>query len=388
MNEISLLFLLLPIAAISGWLIGRRTRGTKARHPASFSSQYFRGLNYLLNEESDKAIETFVRLAEINSDTVDTHLALGTLFRRRGELDKAIRYHKHILSRPNLEAEQRDRVLFELALDYMRSGLLDRAELLFLDLTEAPQVGAAARVHLLEIYQQTKDWTRAIEQAQALPPGQAGANAQLIAQLYCELAESARIEGDLEEAKARVRQARRYHPDNARARLIEAAMGATEAQFEHAASLYREACDLDPELIVSHWDQVLEAHRSAGQETEIIDWLRELHERGGILAPALIWARLRAEKAPKEAADYLLSVLEKRPTARGLELLMTLMDEHGANVEDLKPELIRQLMQRLLQDQPVYRCRQCGFSGTGHRWQCPSCRSWNTTRLIRGVMGE
>lgn len=387
MNELGLLFLLLPAAAISGWLIGRRTAGGTGKQRSNFSSQYFRGLNYLLNEESDKAIETFVKLAEINTDTVDTHLALGTLFRRRGELDKAIRYHKHILSRPNLADEQRESVLFELALDYMRSGLLDRAELLFLDLTESPRLGETARIHLLEIYQQTKDWTRAIEQAQALPPCTAGTNAKLIAQLYCELAEQARAAANPDTAKARIRQARRYHPNNARARLIDAGLASDEAAFERASGLFREACELDPELIVSHWDSVQAAHQSADQQDDLLRWLRDLHGKSGLLAPALTWARLQSETEPKQAAEYLLKVLEQRPSARGLELLTRLMAEHGANLDDLKPELIRHLMERLIADQPVYRCRQCGFSGTAHHWQCPSCRSWDSTRLIGGVMG-
>ena len=387
MIETGLLFLLLPAAAISGWWIGRKTAGSRAKQPPSLSSQYFRGLNYLLNEESDKAIETFVKLAEINTDTVDTHLALGTLFRRRGELDKAIRYHKHILSRPNLADEQRESVLFELALDYMRSGLLDRAERLFLDLSEGTRLAEPARIHLLEIYQQTKDWTRAIEQAQALPPGRAGIDAELIAHLYCELAEQSRAAADSDEAKARIRQARRYQSNNARARLIDAALAAEETQFERACRLFREACELDPELIVSQWSGLQAVHRNAGMDDELLPWLHAMHDKSGLLGPALIAAQLQSEQAPREAAEYLLQVLEKRPTARGLELLTRLMAEHGANLGDLKPELIRHLMQRLIADQPVYRCRQCGFSGTAHHWQCPGCRSWDTTRLIRGVMG-
>lgn len=387
MTELGLLFLLLLAAAISGWLMGRRGSVARDKQPSSLSSQYFRGLNYLLNEESDKAIETFVRLAEINTDTVDTHLALGTLFRRRGELDKAIRYHKHILSRPNLADEQRESVLFELALDYMRSGLLDRAELLFLDLTQAPRLADEARVHLLEIYQQTKDWTRAIEQALALSPGKAGSNAALIAHLYCELAQQARAAANPDEARARIRQARRYQPHNARARLIEAGLASDGAEFDRASDLFREACELDAELIVSHWDRIQAAHQQADRLDDLLSWLRDLHEKSGLLAPALTWARLRSEQAPKQAAEYLLQVLEQRPTARGLELLTRLMAEHGANLDDLKPELIRHLMERLIADQPVYRCRQCGFSGSAHHWQCPSCRSWDSTRLIRGVMG-
>lgn len=386
MSEVSLLFLLLPLAALSGWWLGRRQQARRHRQPAALSSQYFRGLDYLLNEESDKAIEAFTKLAEINRDTVDTHLALGTLFRRRGELDKAIGYHKHIISRPNLSDEQRERVLFELALDYMRAGLLDRAEHLFLDLTESERAGRRARLQLLDIYQQTRDWARAIEQAQRLD--NCSDTDRLIAHLHCALADSA-LEGEDEDSvRGYLRQARRYEPDNARARLIEARLAARHGHPEEAAERYREACELDPELLVSQFPAMLETHRQAAQDEVLMGWLHQLSERSALQAPALMWARLQAESDPRAAAEVLLQRLERRPTVRGLELLMRLSSEHGSGLEAVGPELIRDLMQRLIEGQPVYRCRQCGFSGSAHHWQCPSCRSWNTTRLIQGVLGE
>ena len=388
MVESVLVFLLLPVAALSGWWIGRAQSVRRQRQRSSLSSQYFRGLNYLLNEESDKAIETFIKLAEINRDTVDTHLALGTLFRRRGEMDKAIRYHKHILSRPNLEGEQRERVLFELALDYMRAGLLDRAEHLFLDLTESPLVGPLARKQLLDIYEQTKDWSKALEQAQHLDRDTSGETLNLIAQLRCELAQAAWEAGDAEAARSHLRQARRYQPDNARARLVEAGLAMDAEQHEHAAGLFRQACELDPDILVSHFSPILCAHQGAEQGELLMDWLRQLHQKSGMMAPALAWARLKAETDPRAAASYLLERLENRPTVRGLEFLMQLLSEHETSIDKISPVLIRDLMQRLLQGQPIYRCRQCGFSGSSHHWMCPSCRSWNTTGVIHGVLGE
>lgn len=393
MSEAALLFFLLPVAALSGWWIGRRQLARRHRQPSSLSSQYFRGLNYLLNEESDNAIEAFTKLAEINRDTVDTHLALGTLFRRRGEMDKAIRYHKHIISRPNLSDEQREKALFELALDYMRAGLLDRAERLFLDLTESERVGMKARRQLLEIYQQTKDWASAAEQAQPLHRDGGAETARLIAHLYCELAERALEAGDADSVSGKLRQARHYEPENARARLIEARLADVIGPPEKAAERYREACELDPDLLVSQFSALLSAHQRADLVPLLMDWLRRQQERSAMLAPALAWARLQAETDPTAAAELLLNRLQQRPTVRGLELLMRLLSEHGTSLDGTSldavgPELVRDLMQRLIEGQPVYRCRQCGFSGSAHHWQCPSCRSWNSTRLIQGVLGE
>lgn len=388
MTEIYLLFVLLPVAALSGWLLGQGQRRRRGKQRSLLSSQYFRGLNYLLNEESDKAIEEFVKLAEVNRDTVDTHLALGTLFRRRGEMDKAIRYHKHIISRPNLSDEQRERVLFELALDYMRAGLLDRAERLFLQLTDSARVGTAARRHLLDIFQQEKDWPRAIEQAQCLNSASDAEAGRLIAQLHCEIAQQALHDGHSETVRQHLRQARRYEPSNARARLIEAELALRSDAHDEAAERFREACELDPDILVGHLEAITLAHRRTDQVDRLMEWLEQLHERSGLLAPALALARLRSEYDARAAADFLLEKLETRPTVRGLEYLMALLSSHDVSLDEVGPDLIRDLMQRLQQGQPVYRCRQCGFSGSAHHWMCPSCRSWNTTRVIQGVLGE
>ncbi len=388
MTELALLFFLLPLAAFSGWLAGQGHKKRRSRRRSVLSSQYFRGLNYLLNEESDKAIEEFLKMAEVNRDTVDTHLALGTLFRRRGEMDKAIRYHKHIISRPNLDEDQRERVLFELAMDYMRAGLLDRAESLFLELTDSEQMATRARRHLLDIYQQEKDWAKAVEQAQRLELVDGGSDSGLIAQLYCELADEALAEADLQAATQNLRQARRYQPGNARARLIEAGIAEREGQPALAAERYREACELDPDLLVGCSNALIDCHRRIDEIEQLKDWLAIGSRRGDLNAPALLLARLTAETDPARAADLLLQALQQRSTVRGLEYLMELLSSHDLGLDEVGPDLIRDLMQRLMEGQPIYRCQQCGFSGTAHHWMCPSCRSWDSTRVIRGVLGE
>ena len=156
------LAMLLPVAALSGWIIGRRNSERSRRAGVSeLSSSYFRGLNYLLNEQPDKAIEVFLKLAEFNRDTVETHLALGNLFRRRGEVDRAIRVHQHLIARPNLSDQEKTIALLELGEDYMRAGLLDRAETLFTDLIAMDAQVPSALKHLISIYQHEKDWGKA-----------------------------------------------------------------------------------------------------------------------------------------------------------------------------------------------------------------------------------
>ncbi len=387
MLELALLFGLLPLAAATGWYVARRSDSSRKQSTSSLSSNYFRGLNYLLNEQPDKAIEVFLKIAEINQDTVETHLALGNLFRRRGEMDKAIRFHKHIISRPNLTDEQRSQALLELGEDYMRAGLLDRAERLFVELLDHdPKAQIPAR-QLLDIYQQEKDWEKAIAKARHLH-GDVVASETLIAQFYCELAQQALARDEVEVVRQMLRQARRYDPKNPRARLLQGELAWQHQQWDDAAKHYREACELDCDCTVAVIERIMECYRRIGRVEELRDWLTALVEQSAMTTPALALARLKAEDDVQAAVDFLLERLSHRPTVRGLKYLMELLNQQGVSLDQVGPELVRDLMQRLLDGQPRYRCQQCGFSGTSYHWLCPSCRRWNTTRAISGVLGE
>jgi len=202
MDEIGVFWLLLPVAALSGWFIAHLGRKRGRGDPMmDLSSTYFRGLNYLLNEQPDKAIEVFLKLAEVDNDTVETHLALGNLFRRRGEVDRAIRIHQNLVARTTLSAEQRSYALLELGEDYMRAGLFDRAEDLFLEMVDMGVHMEPVLNHLVVIFEQEKDWDKAIDAARKLGPISGRDMAPVVAQYYCELAEVARESGD--ESRAR-----------------------------------------------------------------------------------------------------------------------------------------------------------------------------------------
>ena len=208
-NEwIALLWLLLPLAALSGWWAAWRSmkaaasEGQKRIHP-----EYFKGLNFVLNEQPDKAIEVFIRMLEVDSETVETHLALGNLFRRRGEVDRAIRIHQNLIARPTLDREQRAMALLELGMDYMRSGLLDRAEGLFKELVETGSHSIQAYSELLEIYQQEKEWDNAISIARKLELVSGKSLGPVIAQFYCEKAYNDLSQGDIKQARDCIRRA-------------------------------------------------------------------------------------------------------------------------------------------------------------------------------------
>ncbi|NBB93107.1 MAG: lipopolysaccharide assembly protein LapB [Gammaproteobacteria bacterium] len=389
MVELAVLFLLLPLAAASGWILARRQDARKSRKRAqALSSNYFRGLNYLLNEQPDKAIEVFLKLVEVNPETVETHLALGSLFRRRGEIDKAIRFHKHIIARPGLTDEQRAQALMELGEDYMQAGLLDRAEYLFSDLLDHDDSHVRPARQLLDIYQQEKDWEKAIAQARRLRQVDGASASGLIAHFYCELARLDLEQDEIEAARQSLRQARRYDPESARARLIQAELAGRDLAWADAADLYRQASELDPDCLSFAFEPLLDSHRRAGQVADFEAWLEGLVERSPVTTAILALARIKAESDPRLAVEFLLTHLSRRPTVRGLDYLIDLVYRQGASLDEVGPELIQDILQRLLEGQPRYRCEHCGFSTSSWHWHCPGCRRWNTTRPIAGVLGE
>ena len=188
---LELIIILLPIAAASGWLVARRGYEKREQKPLQdCSPAYFKCLNYLLNEQPDKAIDVFIKLLEVDSDTVETHMALGNLFRRRGEVERAIRIHQNLIARPSLSRQQRAQALLELGQDYMRAGLFDRAENLFVELAETKLYNKQALTNLLEIYQQEKDWAKAVAIGRRLSRQNRELRPQL-AHFECELAAQA-----------------------------------------------------------------------------------------------------------------------------------------------------------------------------------------------------
>lgn len=226
--------MLLPIAALSGWLSARNSYKKRfGSQQNGFDPDYFKGLNYLLNEQPDKPIEVFIGLLEVNSDTVETHLALANLFRRRGEIERAIRIHQNLIARPTLKPSRRDQALIELGLDYMSAGVLNRAENLFLELLNRPSSPTDAYRHLLGLYQQQKHWQKAINMAKKLQSIDSKTIGAEIAQLYCELAEHTLDNDDLH-ALPFLKQAKQSDANCVRAVLLEATVYIQSKQYSKA----------------------------------------------------------------------------------------------------------------------------------------------------------
>ena len=387
MTEI--LLLLLPVAVYFGWWLARTLgRRSVRKQKQLFSNQYFQGLNYLLNEQPDKAIQVFLELAEVNKDTVETHMALGSLFRRRGEVDRAIRFHQNIIAKPGLGPEQRTQALLELGEDYMRAGLLDRAERLFSELIETDAHTPSALRSLLEIYQQEKDWEKALEQAQRLEQVSGEHMGHVMAQFSCELAENALADNDREGARRQLRQARRNDPRCVRARFLLADIALLEDDPASALDLYEEIAELDADNIPELLEDYREAALAAGDMQRYRDKLDEWAQRyKGISLILKLTEVIASEQGGDAAGQFLVEALANKPSVKGLDRLIELKASGNLDTES-SDDILRAVTTRLLTRQPQYRCHHCGFSGQTHHWLCPSCRHWNTTKRIQGVLGE
>jgi lipopolysaccharide biosynthesis regulator YciM len=317
------------------------------------------------------------------------HLALGNLFRRRGEVDRAIRIHHYLVERTNLSREQRSLAVLELAQDYMRAGLLDRAECLFLELVELGEHRAAGLRHLLDIYQQEKDWEKAITIATELEAVSGTSMAVVVGQLYCELAEAALHRGRAEEAEALAAQALATDERSARANLLRARLEAQRQDWHAAIRALERVEQQDPDYLPEVLEPLSECYQALGARTELIAYLRRCLARHGSVSVMLSLADLlRQEKGDQEAAEFVTDQLRQRASVRGLARFIELNLDHTEGRARDNLMILSDLTKKLLENKPVYRCRACGFSGKSLHWQCPGCKRWNTVKPIHGVEGK
>ncbi len=376
-------FLLLPIAALSGWVIGRRGGERHSDTQVSrLSTTYFRGLNYLLNEQPDKAIELFLHIAELDKDTFETQVALGHLFRRRGEVDRAIRLHQGLVQRPDLSDQQKVQAMLALGEDYMRSGLLDRAEVVFSDLARIDQRAPQALKHLIGIYQAERDWAKAIDNATRYEAVTGEPMGKLIAQFECELADRLRVAGDGDGARAAVTRAYAADSNSVRAGILEGKLELDAGNDKAAIRAYERAARHDPDFLPEVMPSLLAAYERVGDTPGARKFLAEMSEHYRGIAPVLALTRLvEAEEGVSSARKYLSHQLKDRPSVRGEAALidLTLADghDHESTLRDL-----RLITEQLLVRNPSYRCTRCGFGARTHHWQCPSCKEWGSIKPL------
>jgi lipopolysaccharide biosynthesis regulator YciM len=371
-----LLIAALFAAAAAGWLAARYWPSRRGAQPSrqNLSEDYFRGLRFLLNEEPDKALEVFLRMVDVDDETVETHFALGSLYRRRGEVDRAIRIHQNIIARPALNDEHRVHAMFALAEDYFRAGLFDRAERLFQQLADGGPRHEAALRYLLRIYEQQRDWEQAIATHDRLVNVASPEQPTGIAHYHCELAERARGGQDFDAARAHLRRARAVQRHFGRAALIRADIALDMGQPQLAMVLCQRLVQLHPRLLPLALPRVVRVLRGEGSgdlARRFTAWIRPEPTARAELAYAALVAGLEQEAFVLECLPHLL----REDPSLG-EITRALVDDPA----NLNPDQLRSLaaaLGRVLRRTQRYRCVECGFASAAHFWQCPGCRSWD-----------
>ncbi|QNM95220.1 lipopolysaccharide assembly protein LapB [Chitinimonas koreensis] len=375
--------ILFPAVFGLGWLAARVDIKHVLADSRLLPRQYFEGLNHLLNDRTDKAVEVFVDLARNHSESIELQFALGHLFRRKGEIERAIRMHQKLLGRPELKQHEKHNAQYELALDFMKAGLFDRAEELFGQLGET-DLSRAARRHLLGIYQQEKEWHKAIEAAQQLRDTSHTYQHE-IAEFYCELATAAITRSQPAEARQYLQQALAEHRKCVRANLILGDLAAGEGQYEAAIEAWLRIESQDHRFLPFAARKLLDAYDRQGRAEEGTALLR------GFLStyPELdmldvVYERIAATEGAEAAYGWLREELRRNPTQAGLVKLLAAQAADAPPERRAETDTMLRLTQEATRGLSMYHCAACGFKARQYFWHCPACNEWESFLPARG----
>ncbi|HGJ5876559.1 MAG TPA: lipopolysaccharide assembly protein LapB [Arsenophonus sp.] len=388
---LELLFLLLPIAAAYGWYMGRRSaQQDKQQNADRLSREYVTGVNFLLLNQQDKAVDLFLDMLKEDSSAFEAHLTLGNLFRSRGEIERAIRIHQSLFESNSLSFEQKLLASQQLGRDYLAAGVYDRARNIFLQLIDEQDFRFSALQSLLTIYQATSDWHKAIEVAEKLVKM---GNPQLkeeIAHFYCELALLELSGDDLDGAFLLLNKGAQSDKNCARVSIMKGRIHIARGEYEKAISALKQVFEQDRDLVIDTLAMLYECyHHLAGWN----DWETYIQQcvAGDCGATAQLYLAeiIEKRKGTEKAQLFIKQQLERHPTMR---LFYKLIDYHLADAEEGRAkeslELLCNVVGEQIRSKPDYSCRKCGFTTHSLYWYCPSCRSWDTIKPIKGLDGQ
>ena len=361
-----------------GWLAARVDINELVSESRTLPRGYFKGLNHLLNDQPDKAIDSFIEIVKLDPESADMHFALGNLFRRRGETERAIRVHQNLLARPDLPGEQKAHAQYELGMDYLKAGLLDRAEETFNLLTDTP-FAVQARRALLEIYQREKEWKRAIDVATGLQESGAGARQKEIAQFYCELAQDALVHLQPSDAMALLDKALQADRSSVRATILHGDALLAQGDTEGALMTWRRVEHQSVPHVALVAQRLMDGYRKVGRPQEGVNLLRAyLAEASSIDLIEVVFKAVIDLDGVEAAKQLVIEELRRNPTLLGLDKLLEarLMDAPAHVWEELS--MVKNLGQRYTQKLARYQCSHCGFKARQFYWQCPGCSRWET----------
>ncbi len=381
-----LLFLLLPIAAAYGWYMGDRNAKQKYLNQSNrLSREYVDGLNFLLSNQKDKAVDLFLDMLKEDDGTLEAHLTLGNLFRSRGEVDRAIRIHQALMESPSLTFEQRLLAIQQLGRDYMSAGFYDRAEEMFLQLIDEEDFQQYALQQLIIIYQSTSEWNNAINAASRLVKlGKVNYKIE-IAQFYCELAAIAINNNDLDQAYNLLKKSAAADNNCARTSLMLGRVLMSQDKCEQAIECFEKILHQDKAFIGEALPLLKACYAKLNQPQQFKQFLEIcVQQDTGNVAELMLADMVEKDNGLDAAQYYLYRELLKHPNLKGF---YRLMDYHVADAEQGKAKesllLLRNMVGEQIKSVPNYRCQKCGFTVNTLYWLCPGCRSWSTIKPVR-----
>ncbi|EPK6162617.1 lipopolysaccharide assembly protein LapB [Providencia stuartii] len=386
-----LLFLLLPVAAAYGWYMGRRSaQQDKQQHANRLSRDYVTGVNFLLSNQQDKAVDLFLDMLKEDSSAFEAHLTLGNLFRSRGEVERAIRIHQSLVESAALSFEQRLLATQQLGRDYMAAGVYDRAENMFQQLTDEVDFKQSALQSLLAIFQLTSDWTKAIETATKLVKLGNEELRENIAHFYCELANQHLGSDDLDGALSLLNKAEQADKNCSRVSIMKGRIFIEQEHYDKAINVLKQVYEQDRELVAETLPLLYDCYQQIADMDAWEVYLRQCVAGNTGAVAELYLADIIVEKQSHEAAaSYINDQIQRHPTMR---LFYRLMDYHLKEAEEGRAKesliLLRKMVGEQIRTKPDYRCHKCGFTSHSLYWHCPSCRSWDTIKPIRGLDGQ
>jgi len=368
----------IPLFFTLGWMAARVDIRQLLSESRSLPNGYFKGLNFLLNEQPDKAIDAFIEIVRLDPESVELHFALGNLFRRRGETERAIRVHQNLLARPDLPIEQKTQARFELGQDYLKAGLLDRAEETFTILLTGTYEAQARRA-LLEIYQREKEWARAIDAAHALQEAGAGGRQKEIAQFYCEIAEDELVHTNAGAALAMLDKALATDRHNVRATILSGDVYQTNGDTEKAVLTWRRVEQQSVPHVALVAQRLMDGYRKLERPQEGLNLLKNYLAEAPSIDLLEVVFKATLELDTVAAANQLVrDELRRTPTLLGLDKLL------DARMLDAPPEvrpelaIVKNLVHGYAQKLARYQCSHCGFKARQFYWHCPGCSRWET----------
>ena len=380
--ELQWLLWALPLAFALGWVASRLDVRQWKREQKDSPKVYYKGLSFLLNEQHDKAIDAFIEAVQQDPDTSDLHFALGNLFRRRGEYERAVRVHKHLLGRADLPKSDRDRAQHALAQDYMKAGLFDRAEEAYAALA-GTGFDTEARLALLDLHERARDWRAAVEIGRQLETSGTGSFASRIAHYWCELALEADAAHQTEAADSALAAAREVAPRDARPLVLAGERAAARGDHAEALRVWNTLMTVQPAAFNLVARRYAASARAAGKEASALERLGALYDQTPTIDLLETIASLQADPAARQS--LLVAHLREHPTMAAAQAVLAPRGATGSGepapttpLAAAEASAVRDAVRRAARPLHRYRCAACGFEAENYFWQCPGCLGWDT----------